>query len=61
MIEKYKSNVKFRRTEFLSIEIAVLDEDAQMAADIANEIASYMDSVFYQDQKIPRSGSIFNR
>ncbi len=47
LLNKYKSNVKFRRTEFLSIEISVLDEDAQMAADIANEIASYIDSVFY--------------
>lgn len=46
--EKYKHNVKFRRTEFLSIEIEVLDPDAKMAADIANEIASYVDSVFYQ-------------
>lgn len=48
LIKKYKGNVKFRRTEFLSIEIEVLDEDAQMAADIANEIASYIDSVFFQ-------------
>jgi uncharacterized protein involved in exopolysaccharide biosynthesis len=41
---KFKGNVKFRRTEYMSIEISVLDEDAQMAADIANEIASYLDS-----------------
>jgi hypothetical protein len=43
--------VKFRRTEFLSIEIDVLDPDAQMAADIANEIAAYVDSVFYEIKK----------
>jgi LPS O-antigen subunit length determinant protein (WzzB/FepE family) len=48
LIKNYKSNVKFRRTEFMSIEIEVLDTDAQMAADIANEIASYIDSVFFQ-------------
>jgi LPS O-antigen subunit length determinant protein (WzzB/FepE family) len=47
LMNKYKSNVKFRRTQFLSIEIEVLDQDAQMAADIANGIASYIDSVFY--------------
>jgi LPS O-antigen subunit length determinant protein (WzzB/FepE family) len=47
LMNKYKSNVKFRRTQFLSIEISVLDEDAQMAADIANTIAGYIDSVFY--------------
>jgi LPS O-antigen subunit length determinant protein (WzzB/FepE family) len=48
LMNKYKSNVKFRRTEFLSIEIEVLDEDAQMAADIANSIALYIDSVYYK-------------
>ena len=48
LVNKYKSNVKFRRTEFMSIEIDVLDTDPQMAADIANDIASYVDSVYYQ-------------
>jgi len=48
LVNKYKSNVKFRRTEFMSIEIEVLDTDPQMAADIANDIASYVDSVYYQ-------------
>lgn len=48
LVKKFKGNVKFRRTEFLSIEISVLDEDAQMAADIANEIAAYVDSVYFQ-------------
>lgn len=48
LLSKYKSNVKFRRTEFMSIEIEVLDEDAQMAADIANGIASNIDSVYVQ-------------
>jgi uncharacterized protein involved in exopolysaccharide biosynthesis len=48
LMNKYRSNVKFRRTEFLSIEISVLDEDAQMAADIANSIALYIDSVYYK-------------
>jgi LPS O-antigen subunit length determinant protein (WzzB/FepE family) len=47
LMNKYKSNVKFHRTEFLSIEIEVMDEDAQMAADIANSIATYIDSVYY--------------
>lgn len=42
--KKYKANIKFRRTEFMSIEIEVLDTDAQMAADIANEISAYVDS-----------------
>lgn len=48
LMKMYDNNVKFRRTEFMSIEISVLDEDAQMAADIANGIASYIDSVYHQ-------------
>jgi uncharacterized protein involved in exopolysaccharide biosynthesis len=48
---KYKGNIKFRRTEFMSIEIGVLDTDPQMAADIANEIASYVDSVIHNMQQ----------
>jgi capsular polysaccharide biosynthesis protein len=47
----YKGNVKIRRTEFMSIEIGVLDTDPQMAADIANEIAAYVDSTVHNMQK----------
>ncbi|MBA7587674.1 hypothetical protein ES708_29705 [subsurface metagenome] len=48
---KFDGNVSFRRTQFLSIEISVLDEDAQMAADIANEIAAHIDSVYFNIRK----------
>jgi|WetSurSiteA1Bulk_404760.scaffolds.fasta_scaffold00425_9 uncharacterized protein involved in exopolysaccharide biosynthesis len=48
--KKYKGNIKFRRTEFMSIEIEVLDTDPQMAADIANEIAGYIDSTIHSIQ-----------
>jgi uncharacterized protein involved in exopolysaccharide biosynthesis len=48
---KYQNNIKFRRTEFLSLEINVLDTDPQMAADIANEIAGYIDSTIHNMQK----------
>lgn len=48
---KYKSNIKFKRTEFMSIAINVLDKDPQMAADIANEIAAYIDSTIYNIQR----------
>lgn len=44
---KFRGNVKFSRTEYSSIRIDVLDEDPQMAADIANDIASYVDSVYF--------------
>jgi uncharacterized protein involved in exopolysaccharide biosynthesis len=56
---KYKSNIKFRRTEFMSIEINVLDTDPQMAADIANEIASFIDSAIYNMQR-ERAVEAFN-
>jgi uncharacterized protein involved in exopolysaccharide biosynthesis len=49
--KKYKGNVKLRRTEFMSIEIEVLDTDPQMAADIANEIASFVDSTIHNMQR----------
>jgi len=45
LLGEYKKNFSFRRTEFLSIEISVLDKDRQMAADIANYVASLIDSV----------------
>ncbi|MBN1145429.1 MAG: hypothetical protein JXA72_13440 [Bacteroidales bacterium] len=49
--KKYKSNIRFRRTEFMSIEISVLDADPQMAADIANEIAAYIDTTIHNIQR----------
>lgn len=47
---QYKNNVKFRQTEFLSIEITVMDEDPEMAANMANEIAMYIDSTVHNMQ-----------
>jgi len=42
--KKYKKNIKFKRTEYMSVEISVMDEDPQTAADIANDIAALLDS-----------------
>lgn len=47
---KFKKNITFRRTEYNSIEIFVLDTDAQIAADIANDIVTYIDSIMHQIQ-----------
>ena len=44
LFKKYKKNITFKRTEFMSIEVNVLDEDPQMAADIANDIGILLDS-----------------
>jgi len=51
MMKKYAKNVKFRRTEFNSVEISVLDEDPNIAAGIANDIAARLDSVKNRIQK----------
>jgi uncharacterized protein involved in exopolysaccharide biosynthesis len=55
----FRGNVKFRRTEFMSIEIGVLDTDPYMASDIANEIVDYIDSTIHNMQK-QRAMDAFN-
>lgn len=46
--EQYKSNVSVKRTEFLGVEIGVLDQDPQWAADIANYIAAMYDTLCHE-------------
>lgn len=43
--EMYRGNVSVRRTEFLGVEISVLDVDPQWAADIANFMAANYDTL----------------
>ena len=38
-----KNSCRFSRTSYMGVQISVLDEDPQFAADIANEIADYYD------------------
>ena len=42
---EYDQNITFNRTEYMAVQISVLDKDPQMAADIANNIADLVDSV----------------
>jgi len=42
---KIDENISFSRTEYLSVRIDVMDEDPQMAANIANTIGDLLDSV----------------
>lgn len=42
--EEFDDNITFKRTEFMSVRIDVLDKDPQIAADIANLIAALLDS-----------------
>jgi capsular polysaccharide biosynthesis protein len=44
LFKEYDHNITFRRTEFMAVQISVYDKDPQMAADIANAIASLLDS-----------------
>jgi len=48
LFEEYASNIKFKRTEYNSIVIEVRDKDPQMAADLANGIASLVDNTMNQ-------------
>lgn len=43
--QKYKSNISAKRTKYNSIDISVVDIDAVKAAEIANSIAEFTDSV----------------
>ncbi len=43
LYKKFSDNISFRRTEYMSVEIMVLDTDPKMAADIANDIANLLD------------------
>lgn len=51
LVREYENNVSFRRTEYMAVKISVMDEDPQMAADIANTIAELVDSTKTQMQK----------
>jgi uncharacterized protein involved in exopolysaccharide biosynthesis len=51
LYEEYNSNITFRRTEYMAVEISVMDKDPQMAADIANTISDLLDSVKNKMQK----------
>ena len=46
--EQYRSNISVKRTEFLGVEIGVLDQDPQWAADIANYIATMYDTLCHE-------------
>lgn len=51
LMKEYEENISFKRTEFMAVEISVLDKDPQMAADMANSIANLLDSTKNEMQK----------
>ncbi|MBK7270157.1 MAG: hypothetical protein IPI07_11845 [Flavobacteriales bacterium] len=44
--ESYEEHFKFEYTKFGSVRVEVLDEDAQRAADMANDVAALVDTVW---------------
>jgi uncharacterized protein involved in exopolysaccharide biosynthesis len=42
--QEYDDNIQFKKTEYMSVKIEVLDRDPQMASNIANDIAALYDS-----------------
>lgn len=51
LYRNYESNFRFRRTEYMAVQITVFDKDAQLAADMANDIAELVDSTINRMQK----------
>jgi len=60
LIKEYDQNISFKRTEFMAVEISVLDKDPQMAADIANAISDILDSTknFIQKERAQKGFEI---
>lgn len=50
LLNEYDNNIKFRRTEYRSLVVEVMDKDPFMAADIANEISNQLDTVMDEMQ-----------
>ena len=46
--KQYKSNITVKRTDFLGVEIGVLDQDPQWAADIANYMTAMYDTLCHE-------------
>lgn len=51
LFKEYESNIQYKRTEFQSVRVDVLDSDPELAADMANDIAALVDSVKNRMQK----------
>jgi len=52
LYNEYESNISFKRTEFLSVVISVRDKDPVIAANIANDIASLLDSTLKNIRRV---------
>jgi uncharacterized protein involved in exopolysaccharide biosynthesis len=48
---KLEKNITFKKTEFMSVKISVLDEDPAIAANMVNDIAAFLDSTISRMKK----------
>jgi len=48
MMKKYQKRISYKRTEYMAVEISVLDANPDTAAMIANDIATLIDTVMNQ-------------
>jgi len=51
LYEQYTSNINFRLTEYMSVEISVMDREPDLAAQIANDISDLVDTVYNHMKK----------
>jgi uncharacterized protein involved in exopolysaccharide biosynthesis len=51
LYSRYRSNINFRLTEYMSVEISVMDRDPDYAANMANDISYLVDTVYNSMKK----------
>ncbi len=51
LYKTYDDNFRFKRTQYMAVNITVYDKDPQMAADMANDVAFLLDSTINNMQK----------
>jgi uncharacterized protein involved in exopolysaccharide biosynthesis len=63
LYEEFQSNINFKRTEYMSVKIEVLDKDPVLASQIANDIANLHDStkIHIQQQRANEALRIVER
>lgn len=51
LYNEFENNIRFRRTEYMAVQIMVYDRDPAMAADLANDISNLLDTVKNEIQR----------
>lgn len=59
VLQTYNGNIKYSKTDMLSIKITVWDKDPEMAANMANDIAALLDSSMNKLQKQMAKANLF--